>query len=88
MSCGNCGHDARHGEGIKCPTYTVRTGWCTCLDYEYAPSIATNVHDGKAVLRKLYDDTKAFRDKSVKDHEAKNRTRPSLGMSERMKLGR
>jgi hypothetical protein len=86
--CANCGHEARHRLNGTCPTYTVEGGWCRCTN-EVAvttPGRAPALHLGKAVLRKLYDDTKAFRDRAVADAAAKARRRPRLGLAERMAL--
>jgi len=83
MACSDCGHDARH-DHRRCPTFTVAKGWCKCRNEVIGvPSVAPAVHDGRAVHRKLFDDTRKFRDKSVADAAAKARKRPTMGMSER-----
>jgi hypothetical protein len=85
--CGNCGHSSDRHLDDKCPIYTYPGGWCKCTQYVPYSEIAPVIHTGRAALRKLYDDTKNWSEKSVRDAAAKKRTRPSLGMAERMKLG-
>ena len=65
MACGACGHDSRH-DG-KCLVYEPLIGWCVCEEYEPGPgSVSAAVHfAGRASARGFYNDTKAFRDKSV-----------------------
>lgn len=72
MACRDCGRNRTdHDRAI----YTAALGWRQCDGYIEggyvdAPYVLLK---GVAAGRKLYTDTKAFRDKSVRDAEAKKR---------------
>ena len=75
MACGQCGHDANHAGG-RCRTYTYPEGWCNCTEYvpNTEPQAAPYAVDhGRTMAQKLFIDTRNYRDKAVKDAEAKKR---------------
>ena len=74
MACGRCGQPADTHKGEIKEIYVAGQGWVRCKGYELpdlvTPAVSSN---GGATRKKLYLDTKAFRDRSVKDAAAKAR---------------
>ena len=73
MSCQNCGESAvNHRAGRK--VYRVGLGWSECELFIADSNVSPSIHlRGRATARKLYEDTKAFRERVVKEARLKGR---------------